>query len=148
MTTKMPLLAMLAFVALAGWSFGAVGDAAAGSDREAALAKGATQLTAEEIAARFAGKTVTFAAAGGGKRFLIYYGRDNDAVGKKIGGGWSDSGFYAVADNDTICLSWDNRDKPRLRCMHVLLVDGVLQKFKADGSLSGSIEKLEEGKIL
>ncbi len=144
MTIKMPLLASLAVVVMAASSVGAT----AGSDREDALAKGAKQLTANEIIDRFAGKTVTFASASGGKRFLIYYGQGNDAVGKKIGGGWSDSGFYAVADNDTICLSWANRDKPRLRCMHVLLVDGVVQKFKADGSLSGSIEKFEEGKIL
>ena len=144
MTLKMPLIASAAILALAVSSFAA----AAGSDREAALAKGAKQLTAEEIAERFAGKTLTFASASGDKRFQIYYSRGNEAVGKKIGGGWSDSGFYAVADNDTICLSWANRDKPRMRCMHVLLVNGVLQKFKADGSLSGSIEKLEEGKIL
>ena len=111
-------------------------------------ALGAVQLTADEIAERFAGKTVTFESAKSGKKFLVYYSEANEAAGKMLGGDWSDTGFYGIADNDTVCLSWINRDKPRLRCMHVLVVDGVVQKFKADGSLSGSILKFEDGKIL
>ena len=106
-----------------------------------------TQLTANEIAERFAGKTVTFVSASGEKKFSIFYSQGNEVAGTMIGGDWSDTGFYGIADNNTICLSWNNRDKPKLRCMHALLVDGVVKKFKADGSLSGSIVKFEDGKI-
>lgn len=144
MNVKTTLIGTLAFVVLATSSL----SAAAGTDREEALAKGAKQLTADEIAERFAGKTATFVSAPGDKKFFVYYSKDNEISGKKIGGGWSDTGFYGIADNDTICLSWANRDKPRLRCLYVLLVDGVVKKFKADGSLSGWIVKFEDGKIL
>lgn len=144
MNVKATLIGMLAFVLLAVSSFGAAAETA----REKALSAGAKQLSADEIAERFAGKTVTFESATGNKRVLVYYSEGNEVAGKLIGGDWSDTGFYGVADNDTICLSWDNRDKPRLRCLHVLLVDGVVKKFKADGSLSGSIVKFEDGKIL
>lgn len=74
--------------------------------------------------------------------------KDNDLAGKLVGGNWSDTGFYGIADNNTVCLSWNGSDKPRLRCMDVFLVDGVLKKFTADGSLSGTIVKYEDGKIL
>jgi hypothetical protein len=144
MNVKTTLIGTLAFVVLATSSF----SAAAESDKEVALAKGAKQLTASEISERLAGKTVTFVSASGDKKFLIYYSADNDVAGKMIGGNWSDTGFYGIADNNTICLSWNGSDKPRLRCMHVLLVDGVVKKFTADGSLSGSIVKFEDGKIL
>lgn len=120
----------------------------AGTEKDEALSNGAKQLTADEIAERFTDATVTFASASGDKRFLIYYGEDNDVAGKMLGGDWSDTGFYGVANDDSICLSWENSDKPRLRCMDVLVVDGVVKKFKADGSLSGSIVKFEEGKKL
>ena len=143
MSIKTILIGTLTSVLLATLSF----SAAAGTDREEALNNGATQLTADEIAERFAGKTVTFVSASGEKRFSIYYSEGNEVAGKKIDGDWSDTGYYAIADNDTICLSWNNRDKPRLRCMYVLMVDGVVQKFKADGSLSGSIVKFEEGQV-
>ena len=144
MNLKATLIGTLAFVALAASSFGAAAESA----KEKVLKDGAKQLTSDEIAERFAGKTVTFVSASGDKKFLIYYSRDNDIAGKMIGGNWSDTGFYGIADNNTICLSWNGSDKPRLRCFHVLLVDGVVKKFKADGSLSGSIVKYEDGKIL
>ncbi len=146
MNVKANLIGILAFTVLAALSFGAAANWV--TAKEKALSAGAQQLTANEIAERFAGKTVTFVSASGDKKFLIYYSEDNDIAGKMIGGNWSDTGFYGIADNNTICLSWINRDKPRLRCMHVLLVDGVVQKFKADGSLSGSIVAFEDGKIL
>ena len=144
MSVKTTLIGTLAFAALATLSVGA----AAETDKEAALAKGAKQLTADQIAERFAGKTVTFESAANDKSFLVYYGEGNEVAGRMIGGDWSDVGFYGIANDDSICLSWNGRDKPRLRCMDVLVVDGVVQKFKADGSLSGSIVKFEEGKIL
>jgi hypothetical protein len=124
-------------------SFGAAAESA----KEKALSEGAKQLTSNEIAERFAGKTVTFVSASGDRKVLVYYGDDNDMAGKKVvGGDWSDTGFYGVADDDSICLSWIGKDKPRLRCLDVLVVDGIVHKFKADGSLSGSIVKFEEGK--
>ena len=143
MNPKTTLIATLACLVLM-----ASGAVAGETDKDKALKNGAVQLTADQIAERVAGKTVTFEAAGSGKRFLVYYSEGNDAAGKLIGGNWSDTGFYGIADNNTICLSWINSDKPRLRCLHVLLVDGVVTKFKADGSLSGSIIKIEDGKIL
>ena len=146
MNLKATVIGTLAFVVLAAASFGAAATWI--TDKEKALNAGAQNLTANEIAERFAGKTVTFAAASGDKKFLIYYSEDNEVARKMIGGNWSDTGFYGVADNNTICLSWNGSDKPRLRCFHVLLVNGVVKKFKADGSLSGSIVKFEDGKIL
>ena len=144
MNVKATLVGTLAFVALAASSFGAAAESA----KEKTLKDGAKQLTSDEIAERIAGKTVTFVSASGDKKFLIYYSEDNDIAGKMVGGNWSDTGFYGIADNNTICLSWNGSDKPRLRCLHVLLVDGVVKKFTADGSLSGSIVKFEDGKIL
>ncbi len=146
MNLKTNLIGILAFTLLAASSFGAAATWI--SAKEKALSAGAQQLTSDEIAERFAGKTVTFVKASGEKKFLIYYSEDNEVAGKMIGGNWSDTGFYGIADNNTICLSWNGSDKPRLRCFHVLLVDGVVKKFKTDGSLSGSIEKFEDGKIL
>lgn len=122
--------------------------AVAGSnDLEAALEAGAKRLTADQIAERFVGKTVTFVSAAGNKRFLIHYGEDNDVAGKMVGGDWSDTGYYAVADDDSICLSWKGSDKGRLRCMTVLVVDEVVKKYKANGSLSGRIVAFETGKV-
>ncbi len=144
MNLKATLIGTLACVALAASSFGAAAESA----KEKVVKDGAKQLTSDEIAERIAGKTVTFVSASGDKKFLIYYSADNDIAGKMVGGNWSDTGFYGIADNNTICLSWNGSDKPRLRCMHVLLVDGVVKKFTADGSLSGSIVKFEDGKIL
>lgn len=121
--------------------------AAAGStDLEAALEAGADRLNADEIAERFVGKTATFVSALGDKKFLVHYGKDNNITGKLVGGDWSDTGYYAVANDDSICLSWDGSDEGRLRCMAVLVVDGVVEKYKADGSLMGRIVAFESGK--
>jgi len=122
-------------------------SAAAGTtDLQAALDAGAKRLTADQIAERLVGKTVTFVSASGDKKFLIHYGEDNDVAGKMIGGNWSDTGYYAVADDDSVCLSWKGSDKGRLRCMAVLVVDGVVKKYKADGSVMGRIVASERGK--
>ncbi len=142
MNFKSSLIGTLTIVALFASSFGAAAESA----KEKALSEGAKQLTSNEIAERFAGKTVTFVSASGDKKVLVYYDHDNNIAGKKVGGGWSDTGFYGVADDDSICLSWIGRDKHRLRCLDVLVVDGIVHKFRADGSLSGSIVKFEEGK--
>ena len=144
MNLKAILIAALAFVVVAASSFGAAAETA----MEKALKNGATQLTSDQIAERLADRTVTFASASGDKKFLIYYGKGNEIAGKLVGGEWSDTGFYGIADNNTICLSWNRSDKPRLRCWYVLLVDGVVKKFKADGSLAGWITKFEDGKTL
>jgi hypothetical protein len=144
MNLKATLIGISAFGLLVASSFGAAAETA----KEKALSDGAKQLSSNEIVERIAGKTVTFVTAAGDKKFLVYYSEDNAIAGKMIGGNWSDTGFYGIADNNTICLSWNGSDKPRLRCMHVLLVDGVMKKFTADGSLSGSIVKFEDGKIL
>ena len=146
MNLKATLIGTMAFAVLAALSFGAAATWI--SAKEKALSAGAQQLTSGEIAERFAGKTVTFVKASGDKKFLVYYSEVNEVAGKIIGGNWSDPGFYGITDNNTICLAWNGRDKPRLRCFHVLLVDGVVTKFAADGSVSGSIVKFEDGKIL
>ena len=117
----------------------------AGSELEEALAAGAERLTSEQIAERLTGKTVTFVSAKSGDRFLVYYGNDNETAGRKVGSDKTGTGFHAVTDRDQVCLGWEGRDLPRLRCMDVLLIDGVMHKYKADGSLSGRIIELADG---
>ncbi len=119
---------------------------AGATEQQAALDAGAKRLNSDQIAERFVGKTVTFVSASGDKKFLIHYGEDNNVAGKMMGGDWSDTGYYAVANDDSICLSWNGSDKGRLRCMAVLVVDGVVKKYKADGSVMGRIVASEPGK--
>jgi len=111
-----------------------------------ALDNGAQRLKSDEIASMFTGKTATFVAASGEKKFLVHYGSDNSIHGKLVGGGWNGEGFYGVANDDQICLSWDGQDKGRLRCLHVVVLDGVPHKFRADGSLMGRIVAWEDGR--
>ena len=118
------------------------------SDKEAALKAGAVQLTADQIAEHLAGKTGLFLVGGGDRRIMIYYGEDNELAAKPVGGDSLLTGFYAVTDRDTICMGWNNKDLPRLRCMDVMLLDGVVHKYNTDGSLNGSYENFEAGKIL
>jgi len=139
--TGQRLTALLVGLALGGL----MSNAYAGSDLEEALAGGAERLTAGEIAGLLTGKTATFVTAEGDKRFLVYYGEGNEAAGSMVGGGWSDSGFHAVTDRNQVCLGWQSSDLPRLRCMDVLMIDGVPHKFNADGSLSGRIVEIVEG---
>jgi hypothetical protein len=120
-------------------------DARAGTAMEEAMQAGAEKLTADEIAERLTGKTVTFVAAGNGDTYLVFYGSDNDAMSRKVGSDTVSSGLYAVTDRDQVCLGWEGRDLPRLRCVDVLLIDGVMHKFKADGTLSGRITELVDG---
>ena len=136
--TLIGLLAGAAIVALAS-------TAHAGTDLDKALAAGAKRLTAGEIADRLTGKTVTFVSAKTGDTFLVYYGNGNETALRKVGADGTWTGYHAVTDRDQICLGWEGRDLPRLRCMDVLLIDGVLHKFKADGSLTGRITELADG---
>ncbi len=65
-----------------------------------------------------------------------------------VGGDWSGTGYYGVANDDSICISWEGSDKGRLRCFEVLIVDDIIKKFAVDGSLNGYYENFEDGKIL
>lgn len=140
MTAK-TLICLLAGALLAGLA----SPAHAGSDLEKALAAGGKRLTGEEIAERLTGKTVTFVSEKTGDKFLVFYGVGNETAGRKVGSDTAMTGFHAVTDRDHICLGWQGRGLPRLRCVDVLLIDGVLHKFKADGSLSGRIIELADG---
>ena len=120
-------------------------SALAGSEFEKALADGAQKLTSDQLQERLTGKTVTFVAAGSGDQFLVYYGENNDSASRKVGGDKSATGFHAFTDRDQICIGWEGRDLPRLRCVDVLLIDGTMYKFKVDGSLSGHITELVDG---
>lgn len=143
MTAK-TLIGLLAGLAMTGLATGAQ----AGSDLEKAMEAGAKRLTADEIAERLTGKTGLFLVGGGDKRMMIYYGESNELVAKPVGGDSALTGFYAVTDRDMICIGWDNKDLPRLRCMDVLLRNGVVYKYNTDGSFNGSYERFEDGKIL
>lgn len=139
--TKKILTGIIAGLFLLGGTQGAL----AGSEIEDALEAGAIRLSAEEIAERLTGKTVTFVSAKSGDSFLVYYGADNQTVGRKVGAEAVLTGFHALTDRDQICLGWQGRDLPRLRCMDVLLIDGKMHKFKADGSLSGHVSESADG---
>jgi hypothetical protein len=144
MNVKATLIGTLAFVLLAASSFGAAAETA----KEKALGDGAKQLTSNEIAERLVGRTGTWVSPSGDKKVRIYYGRNNDLHGKLVGGDWSGTGYYGVANDDSICISWEGSDKGRLRCFEVLIDDGVIKKFNVDGGLNGSYENFEDGKIL
>jgi hypothetical protein len=124
---------------------GLASSAQAGSDMEDAIANGGKKLTGPEIADRLKGKTVTFVSSKTGDKYLVFYGEKNEAASRKVGGSGSNSGFHAITDRDQVCLGWEGRDLPRLRCMDVVLVDGVMHKYKADGSLSGHIAEVADG---
>jgi hypothetical protein len=117
--------------------------AIAGTEQEAALAAGATQLSADEIAERIVGKTVR--AALGEKRFLFYYSADNVLSGQLVGGGWSDNGYYGITDDNRVCLSM-TKDKGRLRCLTLLEQDGKIRKYRTDRSASFEMLEFNDGK--
>lgn len=143
MKLKATLIKTLAYAVIAGFSL----TVAAESAMEEALGNGAKQLTADEIAGRLVGNTGTWVAPSGDKKIAIHYGEDNVLTGKLLGGDWSGKGYYGIANIDSLCISWDPKDQGRLRCLDVLLVDGVVTKFNAaDGSLNGHYEKIEDGK--
>lgn len=142
MDIKLSLIGIPAFVVLAGTPL----SAAAQTAMEEALNNGAQQLTADEIAEHFIGRTGTWVSPDGDRKMRIHYGEDNALTAKQVDGEWSGSGYYGVANNDSICVSWDQVDEGRLRCLDVLLVDDVVTKFNVDGSQNGSYEKFEDGK--
>jgi len=135
-------------LAAAGALVGLTTVAEAGTALQDALDAGAQRLTSDEIAERIVGKTVTFVSASDSDyRVLVYYGLNNEAASSRIGGDTKNTGFYALTDRDRVCLGWEGRDLPRLRCLDVLLIDGVMHKFKADGSLSGRITETADGNM-
>ena len=134
-------IGLVSALALAGLA----ASAQAGSDLEAALAKGGKKLTGPELADRLKGKTVTFVSSATGDKYLVFYGEMNQAASRKVGGSASVSGFHAITDRDQVCLGWEGSDLPKLRCVDVVLIDGVMHKYKPDGSLSGHISEVADG---
>lgn len=112
---------------------------------EKALAAGAERMTADEIAARLAGKTVTFELASTGDRFLVYYDGVNGTLLKKVGSDTVIEGFYAVSVADHVCVGTKGDEPIRLRCVNVLLIDDQMHKFELDGSLRGRVVEEVDG---
>ncbi len=119
--------------------------AMAATDKQEALDAGARQLTSEQIADRIVDKTVT--ARLGDKRFMFHYSKDNVLTGEMIGGDWSDTGYYGIADNDRVCLSMSN-DEGRLRCLSLLEVDGRLVKYNSAGEKTFELLEFQDGNRL
>jgi hypothetical protein len=118
------------------------------SQLEDALNNGATKLTAEEINDRLADKTVTFENLNTGAKALVYYDGRNGTILKIFGSDQILEGFYATDLADHVCVGVHG-DKPmRLRCVDVLLIDGVMHKFELDGSLRGRIIEEVAGNII
>lgn len=142
MNPKSVILGFLTMLTIASVSY----DVQAASAVQKALNSGATRLTSDQIADQFVGRTGIWISASGDKKIAIYYGKENDLHAEKVGGGWTGKGYYGIADNDSICISWAGKDRGRLRCLHVLIVNGKVTKFNADGSRNGSYEKFVDGK--
>lgn len=119
--------------------------AMAATEKQEALDAGARQLTSEQIADRIVDKTVT--ARLGDKRFMFHYSKDNVLTGEMIGGDWSDTGYYGIADNDRVCLSMSN-DEGRLRCLSLLEVDGRLVKYNSAGEKTFELLEFQDGNRL
>lgn len=120
----------------------------AGTQMEDALANGAVRLTADEIHARLADRTVTFENANTGAKALAYYDGQNGLTLKMLGSDALLEGFYATDLADHVCVGVYGDAPMRLRCVHVLLIDGVMHKFELDGSLRGRIIEEVDGSIL
>lgn len=84
-------------------------------------------------------------AHGSGDKFLLYYSPDNQIIGGRVDSQERNKGFMAVNDRDQICLGWEGSDLPRIRCVDIVLMDGVVHKFRADGSLSGKVIRFDDG---
>lgn len=134
------VLAALALVLLGA-------EAAAGTPMEDALADGAVRLDADEINARLADRTVTFENADTGERALVYYDGGNGTKLKLLSSGTLLEGFYATDLADHVCVGVHGDEPMRLRCVHVLLIDGVMHEFELDGSLRGRIVEEVDGCI-
>jgi hypothetical protein len=142
MPKPFPSLVVGALVAV-GLSTPAIADTA----MEEALAAGAERMTADEIAERLAGKTVTFELAATGDRFLIYYDGANGILMRKAGSEVVIEGFYATSVADHVCLGAGGDEPIRLRCMNVLLIDGEMHKFELDGAFRGRVVDEVDGNI-
>ena len=138
MNVKATLAGILAFALLAASSFGVAAEMV----MQKALEAGARQLNAEEIANLLVGKTVT--AKSGDKRFLFHYSEDNVLSGKLIGGNWSDTGYYGITDDDRVCLSI-SKDKGRLRCVTLLVLDGAVKKYDVNGKMTFELLDFQDG---
>ena len=79
--------------------------------------------------------------------FRFHYGADNVLSGILVGGGWSDSGYYGISDEDRVCLSI-TKDRGRLRCVTLLEKDGEVRKYDAGGALSFELLEIEAGNRL
>lgn len=139
--SPMTSLAALALIFLSA-------EASASTQMEDALAEGAVRLGADEIAARLADRTVTFENAVTGEKALVYYDGGNGTKLKLLSSGTVLEGFYATDLADHVCVGVHGDEPMRLRCVHVLLIDGVMHKFELDGSLRGRILEEVDGSII
>ena len=112
---------------------------------QAAVKSGATQLTSEEIEVLLVGNTVD--AKSGDKAFYFYYSEGNNLHGQLKGGGWSDTGYYGITDDDRICLSM-TKDKGRLRCLTLMKLNGDVKKYDVDGKLTFELLEFQPGNHL
>lgn len=129
-------------------SAGLATAAVAESDMERALTNGAKTMTADEIAERLAGKTVTFERASTGDKVLVYYDKANGMLIKKVGSDDVFEGFYAVSLANHVCFGAKGNKPIRLRCVNVLLINDLMHKFELDGSLRGRVVKEIEGNLM
>ena len=139
MSIRAALIGTLALAVLTASSVGAGAQTA----REKALNAGAKQLSSSEIADLVVGKTVT--AKSGKKRFLFHYSHQNVLSGKLIGGGWSDTGYYGITDDDRMCVSI-SKDKGRLRCLTLLALNGAVKKYNTKGVMTFEFLGFKKGK--
>lgn len=141
---KKTLTALTGLLVAAGFAASAL----AATEIEEALANGGTQMTADEISQRLAGKTVTFENATSGAEALIYYDETNGTLIKLLDSGDVIEGFYAVDLADHICLGAHGDGPMRLRCVNVVLIDGMMHKYELDGSLRGRVIEEVSGNIM
>ncbi len=113
-----------------------------------ALDEGATRLTADQIVERLADRTVTFENANTGARWLVYYDTRNGTILRPEDSDERMEGFYATDLSDHICIGVYGDEPMRLRCVNVLLIDGVMHKFELDGSLRGRIVEEVSGNMI
>ena len=116
------------------------GVAAAQTELEAALSGGGELLEADQIAALLIGHRVK--ATSGEKTFNFYYKADNVLTGELTNGGWKGEGAFAITDTDQVCVSMA-ADKGRYRCLTVLRVGDVVQKFNSEGKKTFELSSFE-----
>ena len=117
----------------------------AGSALQDAMATGATQLSAAEIAELIVGKTVK--AKSGKKTFMFHYSDNNVLAGKLVGGNWSGSGYYGITDDNRVCVSM-KKDNGRLRCMKVVKQGSAVRKYDVTGKMTFELLEFRDGNQL